>query len=33
MNTVHLYGKLYVKKTAAELDDFCKWMYDTREYD
>ena len=32
MNTVHLYGKLYVKMTAAELDDFCKWIYDTREY-
>ena len=30
MNTVHLYGKLYVKMTAAELDDFCKWIYDTR---
>ena len=32
MNTVHLYGKLYVKMTAAELDDFCKWIYDTREH-
>ncbi|KAL5499988.1 hypothetical protein EMCRGX_G011472 [Ephydatia muelleri] len=31
MNTVHLYGKSYVKMTAVELDDFCKWILDMRE--
>ena len=31
MNTVHLYGKSYVKMTAVELDDFCKWILDMKE--
>eukprot|EP00731_Ephydatia_muelleri_P000953 Em0001g953a len=31
MNTVHLYEKSYVKMTAVELDDFCKWILDMRE--
>lgn len=31
MNIVVLYKKSYVKMTAHELDDFCKWIYDMRE--
>eukprot|EP00731_Ephydatia_muelleri_P002542 Em0001g2542a len=31
MNTVHLYGKSYVKMTAVELDDFCKGILDMRK--
>ena len=31
MNTVHLYGKSYVKMTAVELDDFCKCILDMRK--
>ena len=32
-NCVELYGKLYVVLNSVQMDDFCQWIYDSREND
>ena len=32
-NCVELYGKLFVMLNSAQMDDFCQWIYDSREND